>query len=148
MIFLVGLIIIIACLFFLVVTKRPTAKTQIVTGRGGFVSFGTLEQIRKQITTARELKTGGKPSQLKQAIIEIDKGLQLALGEIAPNRPFPEQMKIVRNRLSEREDVEQLSNGHKIRNLIVHEINEDLPSTQLTQAIETYAAGLEKLIRT
>ena len=148
MIFLIGIVIILAILAFLLVTGGPKSGGIFYSGscRRKSLSSETLQKVNQALTQISELESLGNPAHLKQAVIDSDKVLSLILTEQYGERGFVEKMKQAKIRFSDSRSYENLWQAHKIRNLIAHEIGTEIPSNQLREALGNYRAGISRLI--
>lgn len=151
MIYFIGILICIAILF-LIVFFGPKGKIFYSKESGTRFSVNlridnkTKESIQRQLAEAETLKKIAKPAQLKQAILELDKGLNLALESLYPGKNFVEKMKQVKPKIKNRDLYNNLWYAHKVRNIITHEINTDLTFVELQRVIGIFEESLRDLI--
>jgi len=151
MIYFIGILICIA-LLFLILFLGPKGKI-FYSGKSAArssvnlrIDNKTKEIIQRQLAEAETLKKTAKPAQLKQAILELDKGLNLALESLYPGKNFVEKMKQVKPKIKNGELYDNLWYAHKVRNIIAHEINTDLAFTELQRVMDIFEESLRDLI--
>lgn len=112
-------------------------------------SVGSTERqkILERWKIIEELKTTGKPSAFKEAVIEADKLTDLALSCVYPSiDTHVERLKQAKELfLSNRQDYENLWYAHKIRNELVHSVGFDLPSVEAKNILDYFRRALEAL---
>jgi len=112
-------------------------------------AVGSLERQRilERWKTIEELKTTGRPSAFKEAVIEADKLTDLALSCIYPSiDTYVERLKQAKELfLSSRQDYENLWYAHKIRNELVHSLGFELPSAEAKNVLDHFKKALEIL---
>ncbi|MCL5794885.1 MAG: hypothetical protein M1338_00795 [Patescibacteria group bacterium] len=90
------------------------------------------------------IKLGG-PSRLKQALIESDKLLDLALKNLmVGGNTMGERLKNAQNNF-DWVTYQSLWSAHKLRNEIVHENNREILAPEISSAIENIKNGLREL---
>lgn len=99
------------------------------------------ETTRLSWHKVEELLSLGKPSQLKQAIIEADKIVDKVLKELCYGNSMGERLKSASS-LFDRDSYNALWEAHKIRNSLVHESNYDPPYYICKEAVAKYKNAL------
>lgn len=120
-------------------------------GQGIFPSKKTLsepekEKIRSEWRQVEELVKLGSPSNIKQAVIKADKVLEYALTRITGQDYLAGALKISRDLFSSSRVYDDLWSAHKIRNMLVHDINSEPNHYSLTRTIKRFRTGLMELI--
>src|SRR3990167_8505801 len=89
----------------------------------------------------------GKPSNYRSAVIDADKILEFVLSKMYPRLPSTgERLKAVKGKfVGDYETYDSLWFAHKVRNELVHNLNFELPSSQVKDVLEKFKAGLVKL---
>jgi hypothetical protein len=88
----------------------------------------------------------GKPNNLKLAIIEADKIIDEVLKSLYPDeKELVQRLKLVQPKFSDRQVYDDLWYAHKVRNIVVHELNYDLPSHEARNVLEKYKRAIEVL---
>ena len=89
----------------------------------------------------------GKPSNYRSAVINADKILEFVLSKMYPRLPSTgERLKAVKDKfVGDYELYDSLWFAHKVRNELVHNLNFELPSSQVRDILEKFKAGLVKL---
>ena len=96
-------------------------------------------KIQVQLTT-------GKPSSLKVAILDADKLVDGTLRVIYPRElTLGERLKLAKDLFRNPQVYEDLWYAHKVRNLVAHEINYDLPSFEAQNVLVKYRQALVDL---
>jgi len=149
MIFIVGLLVLVCAILLRFLMKPAQSRVpRSITGRmSSHLSPGIRSQIQNQIQLGLQLQKLGKLDSVRQGLIEIDKGLQLALKDLVPDRQFVDQMRATTAKFPNKELADKLWSGHKVRNLLVHEVNIDLPTEQVARTVREYAEALEQFIK-
>lgn len=121
-------------------------------GRKNLNSEGYLSLMDRQ--TASEMwqkveeQVGyGKPSNYRSAVIDADKILEFVLSKMYPKLANTgERLKAAKVRfVGNYETYDGLWFAHKVRNEIVHNVAFELPSSQITDILEKFKAGLVRL---
>ncbi|OGY26226.1 MAG: hypothetical protein A2Z24_01570 [Candidatus Woykebacteria bacterium RBG_16_44_10] len=109
------------------------------------VSGFDRDQIRQRWGKIEELKNLGKPSTLREAVIEADKLVDFALDKLYPgNGTTAERLKLAREMFSSaRQDYENLWYAHKIRNEMVHTVGFELPTMEAKNILDYFKKALE-----
>ena len=100
--------------------------------------------VRERWERITELLNGGKPSQLRQAVIESHKLLDYGLQRLCPGPSLGEKLKLSRNLFSP-SIYQGLWTATKVRNSLVHESEYDPLAGICRQAVENVKRGLEEL---
>lgn len=89
----------------------------------------------------------GKPSNYRSAVLDADKILEFVLAKMYPNlQTTGERLKIAKDKfVGDYETYDGLWFAHKVRNELVHNINFELPSSQVNEVLIKFRAGLVKL---
>ena len=116
----------------------------------------TFGVVRHSLTSEKEASTRenwqkieellklGKPSQLRQAVIEGDKIVDGVLRELVLGSTMGERLKSARDLFS-REAYNRLWEAHKIRNSLVHEAGFEPPYYVCKEAVEKLRESLVAL---
>jgi len=114
-------------------------------GPKGFLTVADQQQIEERWKKIEELAGIGKPSTLREAVIEADKLVNLALGRIYPGKETAaERLKEAKEMFaSYRQDYENLWYAHKIRNEMVHTVGFELPSMEAKNILDYFRKALE-----
>lgn len=99
------------------------------------------DQIRRSWQQVDELIKLGKPSQLRQAVIEADKLVDKALRDLVLGSTLGERLKSARD-LFPREVYSGLWEAHKIRNSLVHEAGYEPPYYVCREAVGKFKEAL------
>lgn len=91
-----------------------------------------------------ELVKLGKPSQMRQAIIEADKLLDYVLTQLSEGETMGERLKNARE-LFDRQTYDCLWQAHKVRNALVHEAGYEPTYYVAKEAIGNFKKALEAL---
>ena len=120
--------------------------------RPGYVPEGRLtlsdaEEVRRAWAKINEQVGLGKPSNLKTAVIEADKTLDFVLKKMYPSlETTGERLKAVKPKFVGKWEIyDGLWFSHKVRNELVHNINFELPSSQVNDILEKFRAGILEL---
>ncbi len=101
------------------------------------------KQIHSQWLEILELVKLGKPSNLQKAILSADKLLDFTLKNLRfPGNTMAERLSSAKARFSEYNDIWY---AHKLRNRIVHDINDEIQSYEIKKAINIYEKALKDL---
>jgi len=86
----------------------------------------------------------GKPSNLKNAVIDADKLVDFCLKQIFPKtESMGERLKKAKSKFVGRYDLyDQLWFAHKVRNEIVHNVNFELPTVLAKEILENFRQSL------
>lgn len=122
-------------------------KAKVVTG--GTLYGSQLKPYDQKLVADRWLRlaettTGGKPSQLRQAVIEADKILDYALTQLCSGTTLGERLKTARP-LFTQVVYQGLWDAHKIRNTLVHDSNFEISTFSCREAVEKIKEGLREL---
>ena len=113
------------------------------------LSVGSQEkqQIIERWDKVEELEKIGRPSTLKEAVIEADKLIDYALDKIYPGRDSAaERLKETKDLfIRSRQDYENLWYAHKLRNELVHTIGFELPIVEAKNLLVYYKNTLKIL---
>ncbi|HEY4694924.1 MAG TPA: hypothetical protein VIH52_03100 [Candidatus Nanoarchaeia archaeon] len=121
-------------------------------GKTNYVPEGKLT-----LQDSQEVKTGwqkveeqaslGKPSNLKSAVIDADKLMDFVLRKMYPSlEATGERLKAAKVKFVGKWEIyDGLWFAHKVRNEIVHNVNFELPSSQVRDILEKFKAGLIEL---
>lgn len=111
----------------------------------GSVGSAERQTILERWAKIEELKSVGKPSAMKEAVIEADKLVDLALASVYPSiDKSVERLKQAKEMfLSNRQDYENLWYAHKIRNELVHTVGFDLPGVEAKNILAYFRKALE-----
>ena len=99
------------------------------------------EAVRFNWQKVEELLSLGKPSQLKQGVIESDKIVDGVLRELCYGSSMGERLKSARE-LFDRDVYNALWEAHKVRNSLVHESSYDPPYYICREAIQKFKNAL------
>ena len=102
------------------------------------------EQTRGQWQKVEELLSLGKPSQLKQAVIEADKIVDYILTRLVAGSSLGERMKSARD-LFDGDVYNRLWEAHKVRNALVHESSYDPPYFVCKEAVNKFKEAVLSL---
>ncbi|MFH1767011.1 MAG: hypothetical protein ABH826_02875 [Patescibacteria group bacterium] len=104
------------------------------------------EHICAQWRNIEELVKLSKPSQLRQAIIEADKLLELVLKKLVDkNQSLGENLKQAKDLFPSWEDYQKAWEAHKVRNALVHETEYELPHYLAKEALDNFEKSLRIL---
>lgn len=89
----------------------------------------------------------GKPSNFRSAVLNADKILEFTLTKMYPRLTSTgERLKAAKDKfVGDYETYDGLWFSHKVRNELVHNVNFELPSSQVNDVIEKFKLGLQKL---
>lgn len=88
----------------------------------------------------------GKPNNLKLAIIESDKIVDEVLKSLYPDeKELVRRLKLAQVKFSDRQAYDDLWYAHKVRNIVVHELNYDLPTFEAKNVLQMYRRAIEVL---
>lgn len=122
--------------FFRIKKTSPILRYNLLSGEE--------EEVRRSWQKVEELLALGKPSQLKQAVIEADKILDFVLQRLVTGLALGERLRAARE-LWEKEVYEDLWSAHKVRNSLVHESGYDPPHFVCREAVAKIKQGLTAL---
>lgn len=118
----------------------------------GYVAEGRLTLMDQQIVKdgwekVQEQFLLGKPSNMKQAVIDADKLTDFALSKMYPTlKTMGERLKAVKPKFQDYYEIyDDLWFAHKVRNELVHNINFELPTVEAGNILEKFKKGLEYL---
>lgn len=103
------------------------------------------EGIRESWKKIEELLVLGKPSQLRQAVIEGDKIVDSVLKELVLGESMGARLKSARELFSSRDIYNGLWEAHKIRNSLVHEGSYEPPYYICREAVGKFKEALSSL---
>jgi len=105
------------------------------------------QEVRNGWGKVEEQVAFGKPSNLKTAVIEADKLLDFTLKKMYPTLSTTgERLKAAKTLFVGKWEVyDGLWFAHKIRNELVHNINFELPTSQVMDILNKFKAGLMEL---
>jgi len=109
------------------------------------VTFGYFEKdfAKARWAQIQEMVELGKPSNLRQAVIEADKLLDYVLkGKKFRGETMADRMRAARSSFS---DNDGIWSAHKMRNLLVHETEFEAQAFSLRDAIHHYERALKDL---
>lgn len=117
---------------------------RIKRGRMNYETLKMVENKWPQIETTLRI---GKPSNLKEAVIEADKLTDFVLRTYYPDsETMGERLKLAREKfLNNKIAYDDLWYAHKIRNEIVHNTAFNLPSFEVESLITKFKTGLQIL---
>ncbi|MFH1749345.1 MAG: hypothetical protein ABH837_00375 [bacterium] len=100
-------------------------------------------QIHSQWLEILELVKLGKPSNLQKAILSADKLLDFTLkNQRFSGDTMAERLRSAESRFSAYNDIWY---AHKLRNRIVHDVNDEIQSYEINKAIKIYEKALKDL---
>ena len=105
------------------------------------LSSSEEEAVRSRWQKVEELSSLGKPSQLKQGIIESDKIVDGVLRELCLGSSMGERLKSARE-LFNWDVYNGLWEAHKVRNSLVHESSYDPPYYICRETIQKFKSAL------
>ena len=108
------------------------------------VSSQTEDKIKTEWKNINTLLAGKSPSQLRQALISVDKCLDNALGDIVGGKSLGDKLKNSQNKF-DRTVYNNIWEAHKVRNSLIHESGYEPPYFVLTKGVEDLKRGLEAL---
>ncbi len=121
-------------------------------GKRSFNSEGYLSLMDRRTATEMWIKVEeqvgfGKPSNYRSAVIDADKILEFVLSKMYPKLSTTgERLKVAKDKfVGDYELYDSLWFAHKVRNELVHNLNFELPSSQINDVLEKFKAGLVKL---
>ena len=109
------------------------------------VSHQTKNRIESDWRQIEVLLDGGKPSQLRQALITADKTVDGVLRDLVPGETMGERLKNAKDLFSDYSVYDKLWKAHKVRNSLVHEPGYEPPHHMIRGKIEDLRTGLKKL---
>jgi hypothetical protein len=114
-------------------------------GEGRITDFDR-QKIRENWLAIEQNRALGKPSTMKIAILDADKVLGDALQIVYPRGSnMFERMKLAKAKFPERRDYDDLWYAHKVRNIVAHESNYDLPTFEAGNVLDKYRKSLQQL---
>jgi hypothetical protein len=118
-----------------------------MAGPKGVLTVADQQQIEERWKKIEELAGIGKPSTLREAVIEADKLVNLALDRLYPGREKAAERLVEAKEVfgNYRQDYENLWYAHKIRNEMVHTVGFELPSMEAKNILDYFRKGLEVL---
>lgn len=123
-----------------------------LTKRGSYTPEGRLTLADTQFAeeTWRKIEeqvTIGKPSNLKNAVLDADKLVDFALKKMYPSlTTMGERLKEVKPKfVGNYQLYDDLWFAHKVRNELVHNINFELPSVEVKSILEKFKNALVQL---
>lgn len=122
--------------------KKPKAAEGVLFGR-------ELKPYDQKVVADRwqrleELMAGGKPSSLRQAVIEADKVLDYALTQLGSGNSLGERLKAARP-LFTAAVYQGLWDAHKIRNVLVHDVKYEMSILSCREAVSQIKEGLVEI---
>lgn len=121
-------------------TNRPRSFASGIT-YGSVLKPYDIKVVSDRWLRIEELVTAGKPSALKQAVMEADKLLDYALTSLCAGQTMGERLKNARS-IFNSETYQSLWDAHKFRNALVHETNFDPIPRSCLEAVKQYKSGL------
>ncbi len=111
----------------------------------GYISSYDRQQVSERWAKIDELVTVGKPSALKEAVIEADKIVDFCLDKLYPNQEtMGERLKLAKEVFKNyRREYENLWYAHKLRNELVHKMGFELPVFEAKNLLDFYKSTLE-----
>jgi len=111
----------------------------------GFISSFDKQEVQERWAKISELAGLGRPSALKEAVIESDKLVDFILDKLYPNQEnMGARLKLAREIFRNyKDDYENLWYAHKLRNELVHKVGFELPVFEAKNLLEFYKRGLE-----
>lgn len=114
-------------------------------GEGRITDFDR-QKFRDRWLQIEQNRALGRPSTMKIAILDSDKVLGDALALIYPRGAnMFERMKLAKDKFPERRDYDDLWYAHKVRNVIAHESDYDLPTFEAGNVLDKYRKCLLQL---
>lgn len=108
------------------------------------LSSADEEQTRISWQKVEELLSLGKPSQLKQAVIEADKIVDYILTRLVTGTGLGDRLKAARD-LFNRDVYNSLWEAHKVRNALVHESSYEPPYYVCKEAVNKFKEAILSL---
>ena len=90
------------------------------------------------------LKSVGKPSALKEAVIKADKLLDFALSQVVSGETLGQRLKEAKD-LFRPTVYDKVWKAHKVRNAMAHELNYDPPYFITKEALDNFKDGFRDL---
>ena len=100
-----------------------------------------MRVVEQRWETVEQLISGGKPSQLRQAVVEADKILDYSLSQLCSGNSLGERLKTAKDLYSD-EIYSKLWDAHKTRNTLVHDVNSEISTILCRDAVNSIKAGL------
>lgn len=100
-----------------------------------------IKVVEERWEAVEQLVLGGKPSQLRQAVVEADKILDYSLSQLCSGNSLGERLKTAKDLYSDAV-YSKLWDAHKIRNTLVHDVTFEMPTTSCRDAVNNIKAGL------
>jgi hypothetical protein len=118
-------------------------KTVVV--KRSLISSTDREKIESGWRKVEELKSVGKSSAFREAVVEADKLADFALDKLYPGKESSaERLKEAKEVFGyNRQDYENLWYAHKLRNEMVHKVGFELPSVEAKQLLDFFKRALE-----
>lgn len=112
----------------------------------GRLTGSDIDEISQRWIAIEAQVQTGKPSAVKLAILDADKLVDQALKALYPTQPaMVERLKLAKDKFSSYQDYQDLWYAHKVRNLIAHESNYDLPTVEAVAVLAKYRKSLQQL---
>ncbi|KKP70220.1 hypothetical protein A2X44_00735 [candidate division CPR3 bacterium GWF2_35_18] len=147
MYYLVGLAIILAIFFLLIILKgKPGIFNVNLASRN--IDNTDRQRIVSLWNKVEELISLGKPSQLNEAVITADKVVDYVLKKLYPMEEVSvERYKNAKIFFLEKQDYDDLWYAHKVRNELVHNLEFELPHAQAVEVINKFEKSLKIIIK-
>lgn len=112
-----------------------------------YLSALDKETATQMWSKVEEQLSFGKPSNYRSAVLDADKILEFILSKQYPQlKSTGERLKAAKEKfVGSYEIYDELWFAHKVRNEIVHNLNFELPSSQVTDVLGKFKSGLGKL---
>lgn len=111
-----------------------------------FLSAADRENAQERWRWVEDQVKLGQPNNLKLAIIESDKIIDEVLKALYPGeKELIQRLKLAQPKFSDRQVYDDLWYAHKVRNIVVHELNYDLPTFEAKNVLEKYKRAIEVL---
>lgn len=124
--------------------NRPKSQRNVPAGRFSLDRRDKDVVLQKWNEILKMLDAGG-PSHFRQAILEADKLTNFVLGRIqVSGETMGQRLKSAGNRFSPK-IYQGLWDAHKIRNRLVHEMDNEILNYEAKEAVEKYKAALKDL---
>lgn len=122
-------------------------KKKSVARSRGRIAVADRQQIEGRWKKIEELAGIGKPSTLREAVIEADKLVDFALDRIYPGKEkAAERLKEAKEMFTgDPQEYENLWYAHKLRNEVVHTVGFELPAFQAKNILDYFRRALEVL---
>ncbi len=105
------------------------------------VTAETLSKIKYDWDKIKILLQEGKPSQLRQALMDADKCLDAALKDLVNGQSMGERLKNSRN-LFDKDTYTKVWKAHRVRNAMVHEAGFEPNHIMLVRSVADLKHGL------